>query len=321
MKREVIELVVNVNDIITPTSCAKMIIELIKFIIYQTELIPYPYERLKMCINKHKELELITNGKQIDDQVTFVHKIPFEFRKCFKMAQEAYDSLENLFTHIKTELISDSCSTVDEITIILGSSLVFPENVFRIKVPKLDLIHLSKYHSLRKNLECLFRSIFASDEFHNSISRNKCKSNLYVLFGMKGAFIGDRTSFFIPRYNFKLPTKGQHAVISFSSLSEKRDCLCTSFIVHRDNDNDDDDDDNNDISSFDDVSSSEPTQLLLEDDNKSLNGTDICLNSNDDGELTWFQVKNPVKSFADFKFNGLSLYDVCVNSSKNNSMK
>lgn len=60
MKREVIELVVNVNDIITPTSCAKMIIELIKFIIYQTELIPYPYERLKMCINKHKELELIT---------------------------------------------------------------------------------------------------------------------------------------------------------------------------------------------------------------------------------------------------------------------
>lgn len=55
MKQTFAEIKVEVNDVITPLSCSSMIIEFIKYVIYQKQLIPYPYERLKMCVNERKK--------------------------------------------------------------------------------------------------------------------------------------------------------------------------------------------------------------------------------------------------------------------------
>lgn len=56
MKNKFVEFNVEVNDIITPSSCSSMVIEFIKCIIYQKQLIPYNYERLKMYVPKGKTL-------------------------------------------------------------------------------------------------------------------------------------------------------------------------------------------------------------------------------------------------------------------------
>lgn len=55
MKYSLIECRVEVNDIITPMTCSAMVIEFIKYIIYQKQLIPYPYERLKMYVDMRKK--------------------------------------------------------------------------------------------------------------------------------------------------------------------------------------------------------------------------------------------------------------------------
>lgn len=54
MKNKLVEFNVEINDIITPLSCSAMVIEFIKYIIYQKQLIPYPYERLKMYVDKRR---------------------------------------------------------------------------------------------------------------------------------------------------------------------------------------------------------------------------------------------------------------------------
>lgn len=53
---DVINIEINLSDILTRTSCAVLVCELIKYLIYQREQIPYTYERLKYLITKRKEL-------------------------------------------------------------------------------------------------------------------------------------------------------------------------------------------------------------------------------------------------------------------------
>lgn len=55
MKQNTVEFKVEMNDVITPLSCSTMINEFIKYVIYQKQLIPYPYERLKMYVSKRKK--------------------------------------------------------------------------------------------------------------------------------------------------------------------------------------------------------------------------------------------------------------------------
>lgn len=54
MKNKFVAFDVEVNDVITPLSCSAMVIEFIKYIVYQKQLIPYPYERLKMYVDRRK---------------------------------------------------------------------------------------------------------------------------------------------------------------------------------------------------------------------------------------------------------------------------
>lgn len=46
-----INLDINIGDQLTPVSCGHMIVELIKFLLYQRLQIPYNYQRLKYLIN------------------------------------------------------------------------------------------------------------------------------------------------------------------------------------------------------------------------------------------------------------------------------
>lgn len=56
MKRDFHEFKIKIDDIITPFSCSAMVIEFIKYVIYQKQLIPYPYERLKMYVNRRRKM-------------------------------------------------------------------------------------------------------------------------------------------------------------------------------------------------------------------------------------------------------------------------
>lgn len=47
---------VRLSDIITPQSFRSLVTTLIKYLIYEKQLIPYPYDRLKLYMSKYKEM-------------------------------------------------------------------------------------------------------------------------------------------------------------------------------------------------------------------------------------------------------------------------
>lgn len=52
---KVIELKISLTDIVTPKTFSALIGELIKYLIYHRQQIPYPYERLKYYIKRRRE--------------------------------------------------------------------------------------------------------------------------------------------------------------------------------------------------------------------------------------------------------------------------
>lgn len=49
---------VNMSDIMTPQSFSSLVSTLIKYLIYEKQLIPYSYDRLKLFIKKYQELNI-----------------------------------------------------------------------------------------------------------------------------------------------------------------------------------------------------------------------------------------------------------------------
>lgn len=47
---------IHLSDIMTPRSFSSLVTTLIKYLMYEKQLIPYPYDRLKLYIKKYKEL-------------------------------------------------------------------------------------------------------------------------------------------------------------------------------------------------------------------------------------------------------------------------
>lgn len=55
MRGCVVPLGLELTDIITPKSCSSYIAEIIKYVAYTKQQIPYPYERLKMFVLRRRE--------------------------------------------------------------------------------------------------------------------------------------------------------------------------------------------------------------------------------------------------------------------------
>lgn len=55
----IIELKINLTDIVTPKTFSALIGELIKYLIYHRQQIPYPYERLRYYIKRRREMEKV----------------------------------------------------------------------------------------------------------------------------------------------------------------------------------------------------------------------------------------------------------------------
>lgn len=51
---------VHLSDVMTPQSFSNLVTTLIKYLIYEKQLIPYPYDRMKLYIEKYKELNVST---------------------------------------------------------------------------------------------------------------------------------------------------------------------------------------------------------------------------------------------------------------------
>jgi len=130
---------VHLSDIMTPQSFSSLIQTLIKYLVYEKQLIPYPYDRLKLYVQKYKELnfevsctrqlcfivlvtvidnynvqsnttyKMLNNWvshfylfKQENSRCNLKNKYRLESEKYYKKVSDAIESLETVFQVIIT---------------------------------------------------------------------------------------------------------------------------------------------------------------------------------------------------------------------------
>ncbi|VVC41299.1 Mad1/Cdc20-bound-Mad2 binding protein [Cinara cedri] len=282
---------VHLSDLMTPQSFTSLVTTLIKYLIYEKQLIPYPYDRLKLYIKKYKEMnseeENCRNQKK---------NYRLESDKYYKKVSDAINTLETVFQCIEGEFQSCSENHIESVVILIGSNILNPLTVFNIYVPELTYSHCENQHSSRKHIDNVFQNILNNDQFNDILTSNiMVETNLYVMFKVKpGAQM--TTNWWIPKEKFRI-FRGKQVVLRFQqsiddeSIKKYETCCfqdCLDFEVFVD---------------LDDKSSvKKQTNTLTE------------------SVVDWYVSKSYVTGFKNYKFNGIPISDTWLNPNIINSM-
>lgn len=136
------------------------------------------------------------------------------------------------------------------------------------------------------------RTMISSEQFHNLVSNTKCTSNLHVMIKMKPDESTQSRSF-IPRIGFKLPTKGNHAVINFSSKNVSPNCSCQDFEV------------------FENTKIEKSEKMVT----SSVQYCNEVTASKPNENYNWYQVKDTLRHFSDVQIDGTAVADLWMNPS------
>ncbi|XP_054263811.1 MAD2L1-binding protein-like isoform X3 [Macrosteles quadrilineatus] len=166
---EPIQIEITLTDLITPKSCSMFVAELIKFIVFSKQQIPYPYERLKMFVTKRIEQQKILELSNTQKDFGTSHGITFLMEKHYKKVEEAYRILDSTFKCIEHELMKSTDCSIDEIVLLFGATPLSPRDVYRIKIPPLTFGHCESQHVWRKQIANLFSGQKINDSTHFTI--------------------------------------------------------------------------------------------------------------------------------------------------------
>lgn len=124
------------DEQLTSDSCSKLITELMKYILYQKQQIPFSCDTL---------LQLQTRYKPTD--------------KNFNSTKNLFSTIDNITDELTTQLHTSGCD-VKEIIIVIGATPVTPKFSVKLELPSNILNskkHLEYQHSYRKPLLTLMR--------------------------------------------------------------------------------------------------------------------------------------------------------------------
>lgn len=121
------------NLVLTPLTCASIISEILKCLIFEKSLIPYPYNWLKSIVSDHKKR---TSQSQIDEDIFAA--------KHHVAAIAAFDAFENIMTNLRR--LFKFGNNISEIIILIGATPLNPKEVYKFQVPKLPTGHNERNH-------------------------------------------------------------------------------------------------------------------------------------------------------------------------------
>ncbi|XP_046433957.1 MAD2L1-binding protein-like [Neodiprion virginianus] len=217
-KIEELEVCVKLDEPLTSDSCCKLILELVKYLLYQKQQIPVSYEYL---------LRLGASSVGVND-------------RSLATARATLSCLENISEHLNTELCCES-SAVKEIFISMGATILAPKFCLRVSLPPEILsgqCHFKQQHSPRKPLLNLMRSITESVDFQEAMALPLMPTNTFFLLQKRDC--NKVSEFFLPkpRYAITNATAGSRLHLKLSHKSqEMRNCNCKNTVsVYRDRD-------------------------------------------------------------------------------------
>lgn len=151
---------VTLDEPLTSNSCVKLVLEFLKYILYQKQQIPFTCDSLALLQAKAKPTD--RNAGSI---------------------KTLLNSLKTMSEHLHRQLHLDGCK-VKEIAIIVGATIFSPKLHVRIELPQEILNsedHFECKHAPRKPLLNLVRSILESSEFQDAMSLPLGPTNTFVM--------------------------------------------------------------------------------------------------------------------------------------------
>lgn len=132
------EIEIMLDEPITSDSCTKVVMEIIKYILYQKQQIPFTYETL---------VQFQTTIKATDRNAIFFRTLS--------------NTLKSVSDHLSSQFFLKGCD-VKEVAILLGATIISPKLCIEIELPSYVLNskqHKEYQHSSRKPLLKLMRLI------------------------------------------------------------------------------------------------------------------------------------------------------------------
>ncbi|KAJ0173655.1 hypothetical protein K1T71_010804 [Dendrolimus kikuchii] len=216
----------DIGDKLTAISCGHIVVELIKFIVYQRLQIPYTYQWLKQVVNKKK----MCDNKDVKES--------FQSERHFRSASSA---LENLDFILKSLLLEISGSFIpDEVCIVLGSTQVTCKEVYRILLPitcHKPQCQSSAIATDQKIQNEVFRSLVTSEKLCQVFSNIMTPMNMYVFIKKRLTNTQDvkiSTDSFELTAGFRIPSKTRVVVIDFRMENNDNTSCCNDFKIFGD---------------------------------------------------------------------------------------
>jgi len=178
------EIDVNLDEPLTSDSCTKVVMELIKYILYQKQQIQFTYEALAQYQRSMKTTD--RNAAS------------------FKALSS---TLKNVSDELSSQFFLKGCD-VKEIAIILGATVLSPKLYVGIELPSYVLNsnqHKEYQHSSRKPLLKLMRSMLACNEFQEAMNASSNMTNMFVMLRKSGS--NSVSNFFLPKPEYVPPVQ------------------------------------------------------------------------------------------------------------------
>ncbi|XP_046835980.1 MAD2L1-binding protein-like [Vespa velutina] len=197
------------DEHLTSDSCTKLIIEFIKYVLYQKQQIPFTYDSL---------VHLQARTKKSDRNSSFIKTL--------------LNSLTNVSDHLSSELLLKDCE-VKEILIIVGPTIISPKLQITLELPThiLDsLCHIECKHSSQKPLLNLMRSMMECTEFQDAMTLPLGPTNTFLL--LQKSHNNSISNFFLPKPHY-IPSIQTSQTFRIKLLYNNQldiDCNCRNLV-------------------------------------------------------------------------------------------
>lgn len=269
-----IDLVVNLNQVLTPASFSAILVQLIKYVAYNSKSIPYSYEGFSHLVTRKRYL--LSKGNNDEPQHSYNDLMANNF---FFKISEAYDNYEATFKFLREEIKSPD--RLKQVVILFGNTVVNPRCLYRIQKPYLCVENSENTAPIRKHLETTLRTLLQSTHLNSLFESCREPTNLFILIELTAGYC-PKSEWFMPFDNFSLcSTKKEFNIVLETSMESgsSQDSL------------------RNELNSVNeqDSSSGSPSKER-----------ECCSN--------WFRCKEPLKGFKNIKIAGKSIENYLLKS-------
>ncbi|XP_043511903.1 MAD2L1-binding protein isoform X2 [Frieseomelitta varia] len=198
---------VALDEHLTSNSCVKLVIELLKYILYQKQQIPFTCDSLS-------QLKMKPTDRNLSSIRTLL------------------SSLKSTSEQLNSQFHQKHCK-IKEIAILIGATIISPKLHIRIEFPS-DILnsqeHFECKHASRKPLLSLMRSILECPEFQAALSLPLSPTNTFVLIQKSDDNLV--SEFFLPKPQY-IPSNqsSNYFVIKLQHNDQVRlNCNCMNLV-------------------------------------------------------------------------------------------